>query len=126
MTDTRQQDTQKADGELQGAHTAGHNRTHTAATEHTTDSRSGGQAEGRQGGGTDGSRQGARRDGKKKEYVIYLRERGEKKHRRDSQKYTSVCIYILLNIVAWWPCIALSFIYIRGILYISIYIYYPD
>lgn len=33
-----------------------------------------------------------------------------------------MCIYILLNIAARWLFIALSFIYIRGILYIFIYI----
>ena len=34
-----------------------------------------------------------------------------------------MCIYILLNIVAWWPFIALSFIYIEGVYNIYLYIY---
>lgn len=38
----------------------GHNRRHTAATEHTTDSRSGGQAEGRQGREERGTRMASR------------------------------------------------------------------
>ena len=80
--------------------------------------------EGRKGGerDTDGlAPGGARRDGKKKEYVIFKGERREKTPPRLA-KACKHCIYILLNIVAWRPFIALSFIYIRGILYIFIYI----
>ena len=60
----------------------------------------------------------------KKERYKYLRERREKKCRRDSQKRVNVCIYISLNTVACWLFIALSFIYIEGVYYIYIYIYY--
>ena len=73
------------------------------------------------GGGDHGSRQGAGRERKKERYK-YLRERREKKRRRDSQKHTSVCIYISLNTVAWWLFIALSFIYIEGVYNIYLYI----
>lgn len=59
--------------------------------------------------------------GRKKD-MIYLRERGGEKHRRDSQKRASVCIYISLNIVAWWLFIALSFIYYKGVYCIYLYI----
>lgn len=63
---------------------------------------------------------------RRKRYDIYLRERREKKHRRDSQKRASMCIYILLNIVACRLFIALSFIYIKGVYCIYIiYIIYP-
>ena len=96
-----------------GAHTqkTGHNRRHTAATEHTTGSRSGGQAEGRQEGrNTDGRapgewwRRGTKRrhgsrertgreqtDGKK--YVIYLRERRREKTPLRLAKACK-CVYI--------------------------------
>ena len=105
---------------------------------HGRSRRSGGQAEGRQegreergtrmatrlerGGGDHGSRQGAGRE-RKKEIYKYLREIRREKRRRDSQKRASVCIYILLNTVACWLFIALSFIYIEGYyIYDNIYI----
>ena len=93
----------------------------TAATDHTAGRRSGGQAEGRQEGreergarmatrlgsggdkrrGTERNTAGRTGTGReeKKEYVIFKGEKREKR-RRDSQKHTSACIYILLNIVA--------------------------
>ena len=97
-------------------------------------SRSGGHTEGRQARRREGARMATRlRSGAErretdtaagreqtenrqteKRYDIYLRERRRGKRRRDSQKRASVCVYILLNIVAWWPFIALSFIYIEG------------
>ena len=70
-------------------------------------------------------RAGARQQGGSREtekrYDIYLRERREK-NTAETRKGMQVCVYILLNIVACWLFIALSFIYIRGILYIFIYI----
>ena len=93
----------------------------TAATEHTAGRRSGGQAEGRQKGRRNGSRQGAGRE-RKKEIYKYLRERREEKRRRDSQKRVNMCIYISLNTVACWLFIALSFIYIKGVYCIYLYI----
>ena len=73
------------------------------------------------GGGEHGSRQGAGRE-RKKEIYKYLRESREEKRRRDSQKRVNMCIYISLNTVACWLFIALSFIYIKGVYCIYLYI----
>ena len=80
----------------------------------------GNEEETRQQGGNRENRQ------KKREYIIFKGEKREKR-RRDSQKRVSVCIYISLNIAAWWLFIALSFIYYKGVYYIYLYILYnPD
>ena len=115
----------------------GHTRRHTAgagAEDKRREDRKGGRREGHgwpcawrveEGNEEEhGSRQGAERDqtDRKKRYDIYLRERREKKRRRDSQKRVSVCIYILPNIVACRLFIALSFIYIEGVYNIYLYI----
>ena len=59
-----------------------------------------------------GSREGTGREqtGRKK-YVIYLRERGREKTPLGLANTHRQIIYIVLNIVAWWLFIALSFIY---------------
>ena len=80
-------------------------RGHTAATEHTTDSRSGRK----------------QRDQAEKRYDIFKGERREKTPLRLA-KACKHCIYILPNIVVWWLFIALSFIYIEGVYNIYLYI----
>ena len=146
MTD-KQHDTQKAAGELQGR---AHNRHTEQATgtrqethgSHGTHNR---QQERRTSGGKEGRREehgwprawGAeegstaagreqREQTDRKKYVIYLRERRREKTPPRLAKACKHCIYISLNIVAWWLFIALSFIYIKGVYCIYIiYIIYP-
>ena len=115
----------------------GHSRRHTATTEHTEGrSRSGGQAEGRQEGrNTDGlapggavETRGARqqagsRERRKEEYVIYLRERGEK-NTAETRKSIQACAYTY-HLTSWRVGCLLRFLLyiIRGYI-IYIYIYY--
>ena len=76
--------------------------------------------EDRKGGGTAAGREQG--ENEKKEIYKYLRERREEKRRRDSQKRVNMCIYISLNTVACWLFTALSFIYIKGVYCIYLYI----
>lgn len=123
-------------------HTEGHTegRQRASRRTHRRQEASGGQAEGRKGGGErgadglapgewwrrgtkrrHGSREGTER-ADKKEYVIYLRERGEK-NTAETRKSVQVCAYTFY-LISWHSGRILHFLlYILEGYYIYIYIY---